>query len=76
MHGVAGQVAAPMVGVGSLFDLLAGRTKAAPDWMKRSGLQWLFRLAQEPRRLFTRYAVFNTRFVIALVGQLARQGKA
>ena len=76
MHTVAGQVGAPMVGVGSLFDLLAGRTRAAPDWMKRNGLQWLFRLAQEPRRLFTRYAVFNTRFVLALAGQLARRGRA
>jgi N-acetylglucosaminyldiphosphoundecaprenol N-acetyl-beta-D-mannosaminyltransferase len=69
MHAVAAEVRAPMVGVGSLFDLLAGRTRAAPDWVKRSGLQWLFRLLQEPRRLARRYLVCNTRFVLALARQ-------
>jgi N-acetylglucosaminyldiphosphoundecaprenol N-acetyl-beta-D-mannosaminyltransferase len=63
----------PMVGVGSLFDLLTGRTRAAPDWMKRLGLQWLFRLQQEPRRLAFRYLYYNPRFVLAFAGQLARR---
>jgi N-acetylglucosaminyldiphosphoundecaprenol N-acetyl-beta-D-mannosaminyltransferase len=69
MHRVSGTVSVPMVGVGSLFDLLAGRTRAAPEWVKRSGLQWLFRLIQEPRRLARRYLVCNTRFVVGMVGQ-------
>lgn len=69
MHGSAPLAGVPMVGVGSLFDLLAGRTRAAPDWVKRNGLQWAFRLAQEPRRLAGRYLVYNTRFVLGLARQ-------
>lgn len=57
----------PLIGVGSAFDLLAGRTRPAPGWMKRSGLQWLFRLAQEPRRLWRRYLVNNPLFVACLL---------
>jgi N-acetylglucosaminyldiphosphoundecaprenol N-acetyl-beta-D-mannosaminyltransferase len=56
----------PMVAVGSLFDLLSGRTKSAPQWMKRAGLQWLFRLCQEPRRLARRYLVYNSIFLAEL----------
>lgn len=50
------------VGVGGSFDVLAGELRRAPGWMQRAGLEWLFRLLQEPRRLFARYAVTNTRF--------------
>ena len=64
----------PMVGVGSAFDVLAGHTRAAPAWMKRSGLQWLFRLAQEPRRLGKRYVYYNTRFLWQVAGLLLRRG--
>ncbi len=46
-----------MFGVGAAFDIHTGRLRDAPDWMKNSGLQWLHRLWQEPRRLFRRYAV-------------------
>jgi N-acetylglucosaminyldiphosphoundecaprenol N-acetyl-beta-D-mannosaminyltransferase len=56
----------PMVAVGSLFDLLSGRTKSAPEWMKRAGLQWLFRLCQEPRRLAGRYVIYNSIFLAQL----------
>ncbi len=69
MHASAPLAGVPMVGVGSLFDLLAGHTRAAPEWVKRSGLQWAFRLAQEPRRLAGRYVVYNTRFVLGLARQ-------
>lgn len=55
----------PMVGCGSLFDLLTGRTRPAPEWMKRAGLQWLHRLWQEPRRLACRYGYYNPRFLWA-----------
>src|SRR5215472_18410618 len=44
------------VGVGATIDFLAGQVKRAPAWMQRCGAEWLFRLAQEPRRLFARYA--------------------
>jgi len=51
-----GRVAAPLlIGVGAAFDFLAGRKRQAPRWMQRSGLEWLFRLASEPRRLWRRY---------------------
>ena len=51
-----------MVGVGAAFDLLSGNLDEAPDWMKRSGLQWLYRLIKEPRRLWKRYLLNNPRF--------------
>jgi N-acetylglucosaminyldiphosphoundecaprenol N-acetyl-beta-D-mannosaminyltransferase len=51
-----GRVNAPvMVGVGAAFDFLSGRKRQAPLWVRRSGLEWLFRLASEPRRLWPRY---------------------
>ena len=52
------------MGVGGSFDVLAGVTRRAPRWMQRAGLEWLYRLAQEPRRMFRRYLVGNTRFVL------------
>jgi N-acetylglucosaminyldiphosphoundecaprenol N-acetyl-beta-D-mannosaminyltransferase len=67
MRSVADEVGVPLVGVGSAFDLLAGRTRPAPEWMKRQGLQWLFRLAQEPRRLGWRYLHYNSRFIAAVL---------
>jgi N-acetylglucosaminyldiphosphoundecaprenol N-acetyl-beta-D-mannosaminyltransferase len=67
------EVGVPMVGVGSLFDLLSGRTRPVPDWAKRAGLQWAFRLMQEPRRLARRYLLHNTRFVLGVARQWLRQ---
>ena len=60
-----------MVGVGAAFDLHAGLKSDAPAWMKHCGLQWLHRLAQEPRRLGPRYLRHNPRFVWEICGQLA-----
>lgn len=58
-------LAAPLlIGVGAAFDFLAGVKPQAPLWMRRSGLEWVFRLASEPRRLWRRYLVYNMRFVI------------
>jgi N-acetylglucosaminyldiphosphoundecaprenol N-acetyl-beta-D-mannosaminyltransferase len=62
-----------MCGVGAAFDFLAGRTRQAPEWMQRRGLEWVFRISQEPRRLLPRYAYYNSRFVWALGGQLVRE---
>lgn len=63
-----------LAGVGAAFDFHAGRTKEAPAWMKRSGLQWLHRLVKEPRRLWRRYLLGNTRFVVLLAREaLARK---
>jgi N-acetylglucosaminyldiphosphoundecaprenol N-acetyl-beta-D-mannosaminyltransferase len=59
-----------MLGVGAAFDLLTGRMADAPDWMKKSGLQWAHRLVQDPRRLWRRYLVNNPKFLIAITAQL------
>jgi len=47
-----------LVGVGAAFDFLSGAKPQAPHWIQRSGLEWLFRLATEPRRLWRRYAQY------------------
>jgi N-acetylglucosaminyldiphosphoundecaprenol N-acetyl-beta-D-mannosaminyltransferase len=52
-----------MVGVGQAFNIVAGTLKQAPTWMREHGLEWLFRLLLEPRRLWKRYLVYNTMFV-------------
>jgi N-acetylglucosaminyldiphosphoundecaprenol N-acetyl-beta-D-mannosaminyltransferase len=64
------------VGVGGSFDVLAGVLRRAPLRMQRLGLEWLFRLAQEPRRLIGRYAVTNTRFIVLVVRAMARRARA
>lgn len=60
-----------MVGVGAAFDLHTGLIKDAPDWVKSSGLQWLHRLIQDPRRLWRRYFINNPKFLWKLAFQLA-----
>ena len=55
-----------MLGVGAAFDLNTGRLKQAPAWMRENGLEWLFRLAAEPRRLWQRYIVNGTKFAWAV----------
>jgi N-acetylglucosaminyldiphosphoundecaprenol N-acetyl-beta-D-mannosaminyltransferase len=52
-----------LIGVGAAFDMLAGIKRQAPRWMQRSGLEWLYRLLQEPGRLGKRYLVYNPRFI-------------
>jgi len=59
-----------MVGVGAAFDFHSGRVKQAPRWMQRRGLEWFYRLCQEPRRLARRYLRNNPRFVWRFCGQL------
>lgn len=61
------------LGVGAAFDFHAGTVRRAPPWMRASGLEWLHRLASEPRRLWKRYLVTNTRFVVSAAGQLMRR---
>lgn len=72
-----GRIDAPvMIGVGAAFDFLAGTKRQAPRWMQRSGLEWLFRLATEPRRLARRYASIVPRFLLLAGLQLARHALA
>ncbi|MCB1247003.1 MAG: WecB/TagA/CpsF family glycosyltransferase, partial [Acidimicrobiia bacterium] len=59
-----------LVGVGAAFDFLAGTVKQAPGWMQRSGLEWVYRLIQEPRRLWRRYIWNNPAYVVLLTIQV------
>lgn len=66
-----GRLKAPvLVGVGAAFDFHAGRKKQAPRWMQRNGLEWLYRLSQEPRRLWRRYLLSNPLFVLLVTLQI------
>lgn len=56
-----------LLGVGAAFDIHAGLLPQAPPWMQRSGLEWLYRLAREPRRLWRRYLYNNPRFVATVL---------
>jgi N-acetylglucosaminyldiphosphoundecaprenol N-acetyl-beta-D-mannosaminyltransferase len=62
-----------LVGVGAAFDFIAGVKPQAPAWLQRAGLEWLFRLACEPRRLWRRYAIHNPRFAARMALQIARE---
>jgi len=61
-----------LVGVGAAFDFHAGLVPQAPAWMQRGGLEWVYRLAREPRRLWRRYLRYNPRFVLSFARQWAR----
>lgn len=65
-----GRINAVMIGVGAAFDFHAGVVKRAPRWMQDNGLEWLHRLTSEPRRLWKRYLVTNTLFVLGAARQL------
>ena len=60
-------------GVGGSFDVFAGKVERAPDWWQRFGLEWLYRVKQEPRRLWKRYLVTNTLFCSLVVREFFRQ---
>ena len=66
-HRNEGQINSIMVGVGGAFSVLAGTIPEAPEWMKKMSLEWLYRLIQEPKRLFKRYAITNTKFVYYMI---------
>lgn len=51
-----------VMGVGGTFDVVAGKVKRAPEWMQKAGLEWLYRVIQEPRRMWKRYLVTNSKF--------------
>jgi N-acetylglucosaminyldiphosphoundecaprenol N-acetyl-beta-D-mannosaminyltransferase len=61
-----------LIGVGAAFDFHAGIIPQAPAMMQRCGLEWLYRLRQEPRRLWKRYLTYNPRFVLGFARQLVR----
>jgi N-acetylglucosaminyldiphosphoundecaprenol N-acetyl-beta-D-mannosaminyltransferase len=65
-----------LIGVGAAFDFHAGLVAQAPSWLQEAGLEWAYRLAHEPRRLWRRYMRYNPRFLGAFAGQLARHRRA
>ena len=65
-----------MGGVGAAFDFHAGRVSQAPRWMQEAGLEWIYRIAQEPRRLLPRSLIHNPRFMAAFLRQLARERRS
>jgi N-acetylglucosaminyldiphosphoundecaprenol N-acetyl-beta-D-mannosaminyltransferase len=56
-----------VMGVGGTFDVVAGKTKRAPVWMQKCGMEWLYRVIQEPRRMWKRYLVTNSKYLFLLL---------
>lgn len=73
MNRMRGQISAVMLGIGGALPVLAGEVNRAPEWMQNAGMEWLFRLIQEPKRLFKRYAVTNTLYIWYLTQQIIRK---
>ena len=73
IHEHRGRIPVPMIAVGAAFDFLAGVKPQAPAMVQRMGMEWLFRLLSEPRRLFWRYFSTNPRFIALVAIQLLTQ---
>lgn len=71
MAQMRGRIPAVMLGIGGALPILTGEHRRAPAWIRRAGMEWAFRLAQEPRRLFARYATTNLLYVWHFARQLA-----
>ena len=67
-----GNVHAPMLGVGAAFDFIAGKKRQAPPQLQKLGLEWLFRLVTEPKRLWRRYLYRNPRFLVLFGAQVVK----
>jgi N-acetylglucosaminyldiphosphoundecaprenol N-acetyl-beta-D-mannosaminyltransferase len=73
MHRIAPRLpGVALIGVGAAFDLISGTIPQAPPWLQRMGLEWLFRLWQEPRRLWRRYIINNPLFAVVAASQIIR----
>ena len=73
MHKMKGDINATMLGIGIALEVLTGQQISTPPWMERSGLEWLFRLLKEPKRLFKRYLYTNSYFIFLLLGALLKK---
>ncbi|MFZ6012331.1 MAG: WecB/TagA/CpsF family glycosyltransferase [Bacteroidota bacterium] len=62
-----------IMGVGGSFDVVSNKTKRAPVWMQKLGLEWFYRFAQEPRRMWYRYTVGNFRFIMLTLKELVKK---
>ncbi|MCR2824244.1 WecB/TagA/CpsF family glycosyltransferase [Microbacterium sp. zg.Y909] len=69
---LATRIGMPTVNVGAAFDFMAGTVKEAPRWVQNSGLEWLYRLASEPKRLWRRYFFGNARFLLVALRNRSR----
>lgn len=58
-----------IMGVGGSFDVVSGKVKRAPEWMQKSGLEWFYRFAQEPQRMWKRYLVGNSKFIGLVINE-------
>ena len=77
MYEHGGRLSVPvLIGVGAAFDFHTGRLTRAPEWMRENGLEWLFRLAMEPRRLWRRYLVYGAEFAALVLLELLGLKKA
>jgi exopolysaccharide biosynthesis WecB/TagA/CpsF family protein len=76
VHAMREHVAAPLVAVGAAFDYHAGQLRKPPAWMQAAGLEWLWRLSLEPRRLWRRYLLLNPAYAARLLAQWSRLWKA
>jgi N-acetylglucosaminyldiphosphoundecaprenol N-acetyl-beta-D-mannosaminyltransferase len=63
------------MGVGGSFDIIAGVTKRAPKWMQNMGMEWFYRFVQEPRRMWRRYLVGNSKFIYLVIKEKFKRGK-
>ena len=73
MAGHKGKLKTVMVVVGAAFDFHAGEVRQSPNWMQKLGLEWLFRLSREPKRLWRRYFYNNPRYVVLIIRELIRE---
>lgn len=73
MASMKGRINAFMIGVGGALPVLVGMQRRAPNWMQKGGLEWLYRLGQEPKRLFKRYAVTNSVFMYLFMKAFLQQ---
>jgi len=64
-----------IMGVGGSFDVISGKTKRAPVWMQNAGLEWFYRFLQEPKRMWKRYLVGNTKFIVLVFKEKFKKNK-
>jgi len=64
-----------IMGVGGSFDVVSGKTKRAPVWMQNGGLEWFYRFLQEPKRMWKRYLVGNTKFIVLVFKEKFKKNK-
>lgn len=75
MHIMRGRIPAVMLGIGIALEVLTGQQKSTPLWMEKAGLEWMFRLGKEPKRLFKRYFVTNSYFILMFFREWLRVAK-